>query len=400
LLRHVVLAIEHPDVVVVIGHDGNVRVDVGPGSGTHRLRCESGTGRTLGWRVCLVLVMCFAAACNDAEPGDGNGAAASDASDPAGRGTAGSAAPPHMTTPTSPEATTTTTTAPATTTPSSDAGLVNATVVATWMREDSSWLLVDLAAGETIEGSTRVVVELDDPEVACAGQRSPVFILSSAEDVSFQLVPDAVAGRPADIQDLRWAVPVTVAGRDVRIECPSREELTATIAAQRAKWTAAGVGDYEFTLRWGIFTATAGDYRVTVVDGQSAGVTSLNKPMVSPDGPPLDVSDIPATIEEVFDRLEAELGADRIVACYDSQLGYPVDVLVDQIFNAVDDELTMAISELTIAGAARPSVGCADHTKPSLGSMSCGCVRDRARWRGREHTRSIRCARILDRCPG
>jgi hypothetical protein len=319
--------------------------------------------------VWLALVVCFAAACDNAEPGGGNGAAASESFDPAGSGAATSAPPPEMTAATSPEATTNT--APSTAPPPSDAGLVHATVVATWAREDSSWLLVDLAAGQTIEGSTRVVVELDDPQVDCGGQRSPVFILSSAEEVSFQLVPSAVAERPADIRDLRWAVPVTVAGRDVRIECPSPDELTATIAAQRAKWSAAGVSDYEFTLRWGVFNATAGDYRVTVVDGRPAGVTRLNEPMVSPDGSPLDVSDVPATIEEVFDRVDAEVGADRIVVCYDSQLGYPVDVLVDQILNGIDDELTMAISELTIAGAATPSVGCTDRTKPSLGSMSC-----------------------------
>jgi hypothetical protein len=180
------------------------------------------------------------------------------------------------------------------------------------------------------------------------------------------------ASGPPDVQDLKWAVPVAVTGRDVRILCPSRDELTATIAAQRAKWTAAEVHDYEFTLRWGVFNLTAGDYRVSVVDGHPGTLTRLDEPVVvEPDAPPLELSEIPTTIEEIFDRLESRLNADRIVACYDSQLGYPVDVLVDQDLNGIDDELTMTVSELTIAGSPTPSVGCTDRTQQTMGAMAC-----------------------------
>ena len=138
-------------------------------------------------------------------------------------------------------------------------------------------MLVDLAEGEAIEGWTRVVVELDELDVDCAGSRGPLFIVSAQEKVSFELVPDAEAAGPADVRDLRWSVPVAVAGRDLRIVCPTRDELTATIEAERAKWTAAGVRSYEFTLQWGVFNLTAGDYRVTVVDGQPGAVTRLDR---------------------------------------------------------------------------------------------------------------------------
>jgi Family of unknown function (DUF6174) len=248
---------------------------------------------------------------------------------------------------------------------------VGAVIVATWGGELSSWLLVDLADGETIEGWTRVVVELDEPKVDCAGTRWPVFTLRSLEEVTFELVPDMAATGPPDVQDLQWAVAVAVAGRDLRILCPSRDQHAATIQAQRAKWTAAEVHDYEFTLHWGVFNLTAGDYRVSVLDGQPGALTRLDEPVVEPDAPPLDLSDIPTTIEEIFDRLESQLNADRIVACYDSQLGYPVDLLVDQDLNGADDELTMTVSELTIAGSPTPSVGCPDRTQPAMGAMAC-----------------------------
>jgi Family of unknown function (DUF6174) len=260
----------------------------------------------------------------------------------------------------------------ATTVGSSVGARVHATVVATWGGDASSWLLVDLAEGEAIEGSTRVVVELDEPDLDCAGSGWPLFVLHDAEQVSFELVPGAVAVGPGDVQDLRWSVTVVVAGRDLRMVCPSRGELAATIETQRARWTAAGVDSYEFTLHWGVSALSAGDYRVTVVDGQpSPGLPRrLDEPVVVPDAPPPDLSEIPQTIEQVFDRLTSALNADRVVACYDQQLGYPLDVLIDPFLSGIDDELTMRISDLTVAGSPIPSVGCETRT-PVTGAMAC-----------------------------
>jgi hypothetical protein len=131
------------------------------------------------------------------------------------------------------------------------------------------------------------------------------------------------------------------------------------------------VPDYEFTLHWEVFNLTAGDYRLSVVNGQPGTLTRLDEPVAEPGAAPLDLSEIPTTIDEIFDRLEADLDADRVVACYDSQLGYPVDVLIDDILNGVDDELSMTVSDLTIAGAAVPSAGCGEPTEPTTGSMAC-----------------------------
>lgn len=110
---------------------------------------------------------------------------------------------------------------------------------------------------------------------------------------------------------------------------------------------------------------------MSVVNGQPGTLTRLDEPVVEPGAPPLDLSELPTTIDQIFDHLEAGLDADRIVACYDAHLGYPVDVLIDDILNGVDDELSMTVSELTVAGAPVPSVGCADRDQPTTGSMAC-----------------------------
>lgn len=205
----------------------------------------------MGWSWCrgvLVLLVLSATGCDDAEPAGRLEVATLVTVEPAsGGGTVASAPGDDATASTLPP-TTPTDTAPVTTAVSNGDARVDAKVVATWGGEGSSWLLVDLGEGEAIEGSARVVVEFDEPDVECAGGRWPVFILRPSEAVTFELVAGGAAAGPAEVSDLRWSVPVVVAGRDLRIACPSRDELAATIAGQRAVWTAAAVRDYEFTL--------------------------------------------------------------------------------------------------------------------------------------------------------
>jgi hypothetical protein len=140
--------------------------------------------------------------------------------------------------------------------------------------------------------------------------------------------------------------------------CASDAELTGTLAAQRDRWEAAGIDDYEFTLHWEEFSYLGGGYRVSVIDGQPGSVVRFTEPIAGPDAATIDLSPLPATIDEVFEVIEADLDADRVVACYDAELGYSVDVLIDRILNNEDDETTIAITELTAAGSPLPSTGC------------------------------------------
>ena len=59
--------------------------------------------------------------------------------------------------------------------------------------------------------------------------------------------------------------------------------------------------------------------------------------------------DLPLTIDELFDELERQVSGDSFVATYDPQLGFPVSVEVDQMLNAVDDELEVRVADL-VAG--------------------------------------------------
>ena len=134
--------------------------------------------------------------------------------------------------------------------PPNDEGRLHATVVDVLMN-GSSWLLVDIIDG-AVQGLTRVVVEVEGSRVACNGVSGPTHLLSDGEEVSFVVVPGA-ATRP-DPPDLRWTASVAVVGGDVQMACASDAELTGTLAAQRDRWEAAGIDDYEFTLHWEEFS--------------------------------------------------------------------------------------------------------------------------------------------------
>jgi hypothetical protein len=224
---------------------------------------------------------------------------------------------------------------------------VRATVVDVLIERESSWLLVDIIDG-TVQGLARVIVEVEGSRVDCDGVPAPTYLLTDGEEVSFVVAP-SVAARP-DPPDLRWTASVAVVGGDIRMSCASSAELAATLDAQRDRWEAAGMADYEFTLRWVEFSDLGGDYRVTVIDGRPGSIVRLTEPLAGPDAATIDLTRLPATIDEVFDFVEADLDAERVVACYDAELGYPVDVLIDRILNAIDDETAIAITELTVAG--------------------------------------------------
>jgi hypothetical protein len=127
---------------------------------------------------------------------------------------------------------------------------------------------------------------------------------------------------------------------------PSSNELTATLAEQRAKWEAAAIDSYEFTLSWlGFGNPDYGvDYRVTVVNGEPAGIGPIGGTELDPGW----LTELPGSIDEVFDRLEREVGADRVDAHYDPDIGYPIAVHVDRMISRIDDELEIRIYDLTI----------------------------------------------------
>ena len=209
----------------------------------------------------------------------------------------------------------------------------------------SRWLLVDVADGATIAGSSRLAVEAATLLWDCRGKTWELLPSEIEPDTRLTFEPDDTDTRlPVPAIRQAWESAVAVAGGELQVTCPpGSDELTATLAEQRAKWAAAGIDTYEFTLSWRVFNLLSGDYRVTVVDGRPAGVLRMDPAELDPGWE----AEVPGSIDEVFDRLESAVGADSVEARYDPDMGYPVAVRVDQVINGVDDELEIRISDLT-----------------------------------------------------
>jgi Family of unknown function (DUF6174) len=218
------------------------------------------------------------------------------------------------------------------------------------------WWVVDLADGVTIEGSSRVLVEVPQDEVGCGAEHRPIgaFQIEEGDAVSFELVDGEPGERPRS-----WFGEVgasfesepAVRGRQFRVACPDGTEAAATeLAAQRSIWERVGPGSYEFSMSWYLFSDMYGDYRITVVDSDPVSI-------VRNDGTQFDPAriegDLPRTIDELFDFLERDVSAESFVATYDPELGFPRSVMVDEMLNSVDDELEVRVDEF-IAGASPP----------------------------------------------
>jgi hypothetical protein len=122
------------------------------------------------------------------------------------------------------------------------------------------------------------------------------------------------------------------------------------LAEARARWEAAHVDSYDFTIRY-TTEFLHGTYRISVRDGVAIsaervppieGVDFLNDPE----------SELPTTIDEVFGHVEREVGAPVFEVGFDDELGYPTHVFADRIEEAVDDELRFFIKDFADRTAA------------------------------------------------
>lgn len=119
--------------------------------------------------------------------------------------------------------------------------------------------------------------------------------------------------------------------------------LAFDVAAER--WAREGPANYVYVLRRSCFCILEAVRPVRI--------TVHNRIVVSrrydDDDSPVDAtfaSSFP-TVEGVFEIVRNALSnADHVAARYDGTLGYPYDVRIDYIANAVDDELTLEITGL------------------------------------------------------
>ena len=123
---------------------------------------------------------------------------------------------------------------------------------------------------------------------------------------------------------------------------PERDALNAN----RELWRSQEIVSYRYEYRLNCFCGGPGSEPVAieVSDGEVARVTILER---SEEVPPSQLIDYP-TIEDLFETIEDWLSRDphEVSTDYHAELGYPIDVFIDFIENAIDEELGFVASRL------------------------------------------------------
>ena len=114
------------------------------------------------------------------------------------------------------------------------------------------------------------------------------------------------------------------------------------LEANRQKWAQHGYADYTFTLRMDCFCAINGPVTVLVVSDSAQQVTMQST------GEVLNAPWIP-TIKKLFDYIDQDIQRHAAVlrVTYEPTLGYPIEIVSDPIANAVDDEVTYTVSNVS-----------------------------------------------------
>lgn len=129
----------------------------------------------------------------------------------------------------------------------------------------------------------------------------------------------------------------------------------------RAQWASESPATYSFVFRRSCFCGTefVRAVRIVVADG------TVVSAVFADDGSPIQtpLAEVP-TIPDLFDEIEAAIAsrADRMDVAYDEAYGYPVDVSIDFIEQAIDDEMFFQVSEFDVLSpplrTARPQPAC------------------------------------------
>ncbi len=115
------------------------------------------------------------------------------------------------------------------------------------------------------------------------------------------------------------------------------------LEANQNRWREAGLSNYAYTFRRICFCPNTNLVRITVVDGVITGVTDVDS------GDALDAGDFRfyETVAGLFEIVSTALEqADSLAVTYDAELGYPTQITIDYIENAIDDELSVTASDV------------------------------------------------------
>ena len=125
---------------------------------------------------------------------------------------------------------------------------------------------------------------------------------------------------------------------------PVSPRFLLTFRAARERWQSRGIASYELTIRRLCYCGLVDPVRVRVVDAVIVSRT------VVPTGEP-----VPAVYERYFPDVpglfaiveQAMVDADELDAKYDPVYGFPSEINIDWIENAIDDEVTYSAEAFT-----------------------------------------------------
>jgi hypothetical protein len=177
---------------------------------------------------------------------------------------------------------------------------------------------------------------------APAGSRIVVAVLAAASLLAgCGSLPNPLA-TPTPPDGLHPRPPAQPAVEPTAVPTPVPEKLTE-LQRQRQVWTRTGVASYRLRMLFGCQCELGGKTVDVTVDRGKVSAASV-------DGTPLGLDHlvgVPATIDQLFDYAERNAGAGKDELKYDRLLGYPVALGIDPDTNARDDEIRIAILELT-----------------------------------------------------
>ena len=117
------------------------------------------------------------------------------------------------------------------------------------------------------------------------------------------------------------------------------------------QWTDAGVSHYRYDLVIGCFCPFSQDMPLTieVKDGQVVSITNVEGVLLDASNPSYQYYLEYATIDLLFAELKSEMTeAEELTVVYDPQYGFPSEVWIDRIKLAVDDEMSLQVTNFEV----------------------------------------------------
>lgn len=131
----------------------------------------------------------------------------------------------------------------------------------------------------------------------------------------------------------------------ISLSACANDTISEKNSAARALWNESGISSYQYHYEVGCFCSgpAVGGATITVIDGMVVSAELEDR-----EATPAELDGLPA-IEQLFadiDNIVAEEPHD-IAVIYDPTYGYPTELDVDPIANAIDDEMMFKVTSFS-----------------------------------------------------